>query len=252
MPRRITVGKTGSTVLGQLSSRENTLISVKADDDINLEPNGNGEIVCESHVKIDNGHSLKLAEDDGNSSVILTAPSSLSADVTYTLPGSGVTDGFALITDGSGNLSWTDLSLVIANDTTSGGTFYPMFVSSTSGAINTANVSSGKLSYVPQTGTLTSTVLVESSSITLKENLNPITNALDKVLSLNAFTYDRKDGSQSNEAGLIAEEVNDIIPNVVSKDADGNPDGINYTRLTAYLIESVKELKQQLDSMQKA
>lgn len=251
MPRRITVGKTGSTVLGQLSSRENTLISVKADDDIIMEPNGNGEIICESHVKIDNGHSLKLAEDDGNSSVILTAPASLSADVTYTLPGSGVTNGYALITDSSGNLSWTDLSLVITNDTSSGGTFYPMFVSSTSGAINTANVSSGKLSYVPQTGTLTSTVLVESSSIALKENVNPITNALDKVLELSGVTFDRKDKSHINEAGLIAEEVNEVLPNVVQKDEDGNPQGINYTRLTAYLIESVKELKQQLDSLKK-
>jgi integrase/recombinase XerC len=68
-------------------------------------------------------------------------------------------------------------------------------------------------------------------------------------LSLNGVTYDRKDGSAKKEAGLIAEEVNQILPNLVTKDKEGNPEGINYTKLTAYLIEAVKELKNELDSL---
>jgi hypothetical protein len=91
--------------------------------------------------------------------------------------------------------------------------------------------------------------IVETSSITLKENINTINNALGSVLSLTGVTYDRKDNSHKNEAGLIAEDVFKVLPNLVSLDKNGNPEGINYTKITAYLIEAVKELKKELDSL---
>ncbi len=98
-------------------------------------------------------------------------------------------------------------------------------------------------------GTATVTTIVETSSITLKENINPIVNSLDKVVQLNPVTYDRKSGASKNEAGLIAEEVNEIIPNIVSKDDKGNPNGINYTKLSVYLIDAIKELKKEIDDL---
>jgi hypothetical protein len=91
--------------------------------------------------------------------------------------------------------------------------------------------------------------LTETSSIALKENINPIENALDSITQLLGVTYDRKDGSVKNEAGLIAEDVNRIIPNLVTKDKDGNVVGINYSRVTAYLIEAVKSLKTEIESI---
>ena len=69
------------------------------------------------------------------------------------------------------------------------------------------------------------------------------------LLFLSGVTYDRKDGSYKKEAGLIAEDVYQVLPNLVSLNKDGNPEGINYTKLTAYLIEAVKELKAELDSL---
>jgi hypothetical protein len=89
--------------------------------------------------------------------------------------------------------------------------------------------------------------LTEASSETLKENIAPISNALDLVSRLTGVTYDRIDGSDYNRAGLIAEQVQSIIPNVVQKDETGNPSGIKYTNLIAYLIESIKELKTEID-----
>ena len=91
--------------------------------------------------------------------------------------------------------------------------------------------------------------IVETSSITLKENVSPISDALTSILNLNGVTYDRIDNSRKNEAGLIAEDVYKILPNLVTVDSSGNPHGINYTKLTAYLIEAVKELKNELDSI---
>jgi hypothetical protein len=68
-------------------------------------------------------------------------------------------------------------------------------------------------------------------------------------MSLFGVTYDRRDGSRQNEAGLIAEDVIKVLPNLVTKNLQGNIDGIQYTKLTAYLIEAVKTLKQEIDSL---
>jgi hypothetical protein len=99
-------------------------------------------------------------------------------------------------------------------------------------------------------GNLTiSGTLTENSSETIKENVDPITNALDIIAQLTGVTYDRKDGSAKKRAGLIAEQVNKVLPNVVQKDKDGNPSGIQYTNLIAYLVESIKELKAEIDTL---
>lgn len=96
--------------------------------------------------------------------------------------------------------------------------------------------------------TLTATSITETSSIAYKENVNPITDALDSILDLAGVTYDRKDGSAKNEAGLIAEDVAEVLPNLVTY-KDGKPEGINYTKLSAYLIEAVKDLADQVKKL---
>jgi hypothetical protein len=97
-------------------------------------------------------------------------------------------------------------------------------------------------------GQLTAATIVETSSIAFKENVNPIVNALDSIMQLVGVTYARKD-TQKYEAGLIAEEVNKVLPDLVSKDDNGDPHGIQYTKLTAYLIEAVKSLKAEIDHL---
>jgi hypothetical protein len=87
--------------------------------------------------------------------------------------------------------------------------------------------------------------ITESSSIALKQNIDPITNALNLVSKLVGVTYDRKDGSAKNRAGLIKEEVEKVLPNIVSDD------GIQYTNLIAYLVESIKELKAEIDVLKR-
>jgi hypothetical protein len=109
------------------------------------------------------------------------------------------------------------------------------------------NISTGNLT---ATGTVTAATLTETSSITLKENINPITNALDTILQLVGVTYDRKDGSKKNEAGLVAEDVEKILPNLIGYDENGKPVGIHYTKLTAYLIEAVKELTDKIKRLE--
>jgi hypothetical protein len=118
-------------------------------------------------------------------------------------------------------------------------------VTSSTTATGTLVVTGG----VGVSGQLTATTIVETSSIAFKENVNPIENALDLILQLVGVTYDRKDGSKKNEAGLIAEAVDRVIPNIVSKDANGNAEGIYYSKLTAYLVEAIKGLQSQIDPL---
>ena len=98
-------------------------------------------------------------------------------------------------------------------------------------------------------GTVTATSLVETSSIALKENVEPITGALDLVNKLMGKIYDRRDTGTKQESGLIAEEVFVTAPNLVALDEDGKPVGVKYTKIIAYLIESIKELSEEITKL---
>jgi hypothetical protein len=187
-----------------------------------------------------------LAIAGSSSGTVTFVAASAAGSTTYTLPSTDGTSGYALVTNGSGTLSWSTAGATIADDTSTT-TLYPTMSTVTSGGASSLKVTSSKFTFNASTGALSVTSLTESSSIALKENVNPITDALDKVLQLCGVTYDRKDGSMKNEAGLIAEDVDQVLPNLVTHDAKGNPEGINYTKLTAYLIEAVKSLKTEID-----
>ena len=174
---------------------------------------------------------------------------SAAGSATYTWPSAdAASSGFALVSNGSGTLSWAAAGATLADDTSST-TLYPVLATTATGSLTAGKTTASKFTFNASTGTLTVTNITESSSITLKENVNPINNALDAILKLVGVTYDRRDGSSKGEAGLIAEEVNKIIPNIVSKDKAGNPEGIHYSKLTAYLVESIKSLKDEIDQL---
>lgn len=123
-------------------------------------------------------------------------------------------------------------------------------VSSSSTATGTLVVTGGVgVSGQLTAATVSCTTLNETSSIALKENVNPISNALDAILQLVGVTYDRRDGSSKGEAGLIAEEVYKTLPNLVQLDENGKPLGVKYTKLTAYLIESIRTLKEEINEL---
>lgn len=79
------------------------------------------------------------------------------------------------------------------------------------------------------------------SSRRWKKNIRTLSGALDKVSRLRGVSYDLKD-SGKHEIGVIAEEVGRILPELVSYEADGKyASGVDYSRLTAVLIEAVKQ-----------
>ena len=163
-------------------------------------------------------------------------------------PGSGVL--FSVILTGNDNVSSGNLVLRSTTSGTKGQVYIDEGTASSSTSTGALRVAGGVgiAGSVYVGGTLSCTTLTETSSIAYKENINPIEGALDKILQLAGVTYDRKDGSNKNEAGLIAEDAAKVLPNLVTY-KDGKPEGINYTKLSAYLIEAVKELKDELSKL---
>jgi hypothetical protein len=102
-------------------------------------------------------------------------------------------------------------------------------------------------------GNLTySGILAQSSSRRWKKNIFPLTGALERVQQLQGVTYDWKNTGR-HDIGLIAEDVHRVVPEVVLMEENGvDAKGVDYARLTALLIEAVKEQQQQILQLQNA
>ena len=84
------------------------------------------------------------------------------------------------------------------------------------------------------------------SSRRWKTNIQTLPDALAKVEQLRGVSYDLKD-SGKHEIGVIAEEVGKVLPEVVSYEKNGqDASGVDYSRLTAVLIEAVKQQQKQI------
>lgn len=247
MGRRVTNGTVGSAGLGNFTVSGTTLVG-PSNSDITLDPVGTGVLKVAGDTQLNAQGDLRFGDADSSNWVAFQGASTIASNVTWTLPATDGASGQALTTNGSGTLSWSTNTVSISDETTNA-TRYLTFAAGTSGTASTIYVSSTKFTVNPSTGVLTTVSITESSSIALKENVAPIENALDAIMKLVGVTYDRRDGSKKDEAGLIAEEVDKILPNIVTKDQNGRPDAIHYTKLTAYLIEAVKSLKTEINSL---
>ena len=90
------------------------------------------------------------------------------------------------------------------------------------------------------------------SDVRFKDNIENITGALDKVTSLRGVSFTWKQDeypaqrfADGQQVGLIAQEVLEVIPEVVLKDGDGYY-SVDYGKLTPLLVEAVKELSKEL------
>jgi len=87
------------------------------------------------------------------------------------------------------------------------------------------------------------------SDVRLKENISTIENALDKVDNLRGVNYNMK-GNDDAKIGVIAQEVEEILPQVVrTSDDEMQTKSVDYGKLCAVLIEAVKELKKEVEEL---
>jgi hypothetical protein len=97
-------------------------------------------------------------------------------------------------------------------------------------------------------GTLTAAGdVVAYSDARLKENIITVDNAVDKITSMRGVFYNRIDTEdKSRKVGVIAQEIQEILPEVVTTSDDGTL-GVAYGNIVGVLIEAIKELKAEID-----
>lgn len=86
------------------------------------------------------------------------------------------------------------------------------------------------------------------SDIKLKKDIEVIPNALDKVSQIRGVTYQRKDLDVPRQSGVIAQEVEKVLPEVVMEDPTGTK-SVAYGNLVGLLIEAIKELKDEIETL---
>ena len=90
------------------------------------------------------------------------------------------------------------------------------------------------------------------SDINLKENISPITKALEKVNSIsgNTFTWKENDaGHEGEDTGVIAQEIEALgLPGIVVT-RDNGKKAVKYEKLVPLLIEAIKELNAKVEML---
>jgi len=86
-----------------------------------------------------------------------------------------------------------------------------------------------------------------TSSIRWKNNIEPITDPLDKLSQIRGVTFDwdREHGGE-HAVGFIAEEVGKVLPEIVFYEENGiDAKGMDYSRVTPLLVEAVNAMRKE-------
>ena len=75
-------------------------------------------------------------------------------------------------------------------------------------------------------------------------------NALEKVMKLEAVSYDLKTGKK-NEIGFIAQDVAKIAPEICAVDKNGIGRGIDYSRMSTLLVGALKAQQTQIEDLKR-
>lgn len=177
------------------------------------------------------GSAGKLDFYDGTSTYSLRASPSLSSNIGITFPPDNGTSNQVLTTNGSGVLSWSTVGGGWVNFSSSALTPY-------SDAL--ANLGSTSLRWkevFSQNGT------INTSDVRLKKDIQPISYGLNDVMNMRPVSFRWKSSSDNNaHLGLIAQEVQQVVPEVVNTGDDENKTlGVRYSDLVPVLIKAIQE-----------
>ena len=115
---------------------------------------------------------------------------------------------------------------------------------------------SGSLSASADIVTDGDVIAFNASDMRLKNNLKVIEGALDKIDGIAGYEFDWNDNSpgwarqRGHDVGVVAQEIEKIHPEIVEERKNGYL-GVDYKRLVPLLIQSIKELKQEVEELKK-
>ena len=96
-------------------------------------------------------------------------------------------------------------------------------------------------------GVITATDFNSASDLSLKTNIQSISNPIDKILQINGVTFNWRESNKPS-VGIIAQEVEKVFPELVNGE---NPKTVNYNGLIGLLIECVKEQQNEIELLKK-
>ena len=129
-------------------------------------------------------------------------------------------------------------------------TDYPMVFASAVGAgasIYSDSTTSFEFTYNPSTGTATAATFDSVSDERLKDNIETIEGATEKVASLRGVEFDWK-GIDGSSVGVIAQDVQKVYPQLVTDHGDRLT--VNYDGLVGLLVQAVKELTARVEELE--
>ena len=94
-------------------------------------------------------------------------------------------------------------------------------------------------------------VNIGTSSARYKTNIEPLGTDTSGVLDLQPTAYEYEETGQA-DTGLIAEEVNEALPEIVNYDDEGRPDAVRYDRVGMFLAPEVSENRDRLETVEAA
>ncbi len=105
------------------------------------------------------------------------------------------------------------------------------------------------LTKVDAAGNITAPAYFHSSDQRLKTNIQTVEAGLETILKLRGVTFNWKKGNGKPSAGIIAQDVEKVMPSAVATNSDGYKNGLEYDQLFAPVIEAIKELKRLYDQL---
>ena len=103
-------------------------------------------------------------------------------------------------------------------------------------------------------------VAFSTSDRRLKENIQPILHAVEKIERINGVSFDWKElnqeeiktihGNKGHDVGVIAQEIEKIIPEAVTT-RDSGYKAVNYEKIIPLLIEAIKDQQKQIDELKR-
>ena len=81
----------------------------------------------------------------------------------------------------------------------------------------------------------------------MKRGLQVIPNSIDKIKKITGYTFDRTD-VEGRHTGVIAQEVEEVLPEVVSEGEDGMK-SVAYGNMVGLLVEAIKDQQKQIDEL---
>jgi hypothetical protein len=96
--------------------------------------------------------------------------------------------------------------------------------------------------------TTSAELVLDTSSARYKDNIRDSAYGLSHVMQIRSAMFEYKADGRT-DVGLVAEELDLIIPELVTKNAENQPDAVSYDRMVSVLVKAIQELKAEIDTL---